>query len=90
MAQGAHFPPPVLRPDRLAGVLDDPQTGLLGHLHHFVHVGRLAEDVNRQDRLGARGDPTPELRCVQVEGAGIISTKPVWLPPEIDSAVAKR
>jgi len=58
----------VLRTDRLAGVFDDDEVVLFGDRHDRVHIGGLAEEVDRNDRLGARRHFFLDLRRIDVVG----------------------
>ena len=44
---------PVLRPDRMGGVLDHHQTVSSGDVHDRVHVAWAPVEMNRENRLGA-------------------------------------
>ena len=55
-AERAAGPPLVQRAVRLAGVFDDGQAAARGELEDRIHVGRLAVEMHRHDRPGARGD----------------------------------
>ena len=54
----------------LGAVLDDLQTVFLGDRADLVHVGRLAEQVHRQDRARAPGYGGADGLRVDVEAAG--------------------
>ena len=58
----------VLGTDRLTGVFDHDQIVLFRNLHDRVHIGRLAEEVHRDDRLRARRDLFRDLHRIDVVG----------------------
>jgi len=41
------------------------------HLHNRIHVRKLTVEMNRQNRLGARGDPSLDCSRIHVERAWI-------------------
>ena len=49
-------------PERVAGVLDDLQAVAVGDRADRVPVGRVADEVRREDRLGARADHLLDAR----------------------------
>ena len=61
----------VFRADRLGGVLDDRQIVPFGDAPDRLHVGALAEQVDRQDGSGARRDLVLDLERIDVEGRRI-------------------
>ena len=67
VAERAELAPVVRAVDRLAGVLHPGQAVALGDLHQRGHLGRVAEDVDDQDRLGAGRDGRLDRRRVHVE-----------------------
>ena len=73
LAQGAGAAPLVGRADGLRAVLDHLEPVCAGQGEHAVHVGALAEEVHREDGLGARGDLAGRVFEVEVEAdrAGI-------------------
>ena len=52
----ACFPTSVFGAVRLAGVLDHRQSPALRNLKNCTHISGLAEQMNRDDRLGSRTD----------------------------------
>ncbi len=58
----------VERSVRVGDVLDDRHASLLGDGHQRVHVGRVAREVNGDDRLRARGDLAAHVLGVDAEG----------------------
>src|SRR6266852_3712861 len=71
VAEAADGPAIVLRAVCLSGVLNDEQFVSLRHREQRVHVGRLAVEVDRKDRFGARGDRRLDPRRVYGEGGWI-------------------
>ena len=65
----AHGRPAVAGAVRLARVLDQHQPPLARELEQRVHVGRVAVEVDRQERLRARGERARDRRGVEVERA---------------------
>ncbi len=56
------------RQDALAGVLDHRKIVALGDLHQLDHVGDLAGQLHRHDRLGPRRDRGLDLVDIHAEG----------------------
>ena len=65
-ANGAHAPPAEGREMRLRAVFHDVQSAALRDFHDDIHLRWLAEQMHRQDRLGARGDRRLDLRRVEI------------------------
>ena len=71
VAERAHRTSFVRRAVRLAAVLDHLQAMAFRDVEDRVHVGRLAVEMDRDDRLGAAGDRLLELGHVHREGCRI-------------------
>ncbi len=71
VGDAARAPALVFGAVRLAGVLDDHQSMPAGDLQQRIHVGRLAVQADRNDRLGLVGDRRLERRDVHREGLRI-------------------
>jgi hypothetical protein len=72
VAEAARHPALVGRPHSLGGVLDDHQAVLFRDLQDRIHVGHLTVQVDRHDRLGARGDLGLDQGRIDVEGARVV------------------
>ena len=70
-AQAADRVAVIAGADRLRRVLDDRDAARLRRLDDRRHVGRLAEQVHRHDRLGPRRDGRDRRVDVDVERVGI-------------------
>ena len=64
-------PSVVVATDRLAGVLDDGQPVTVGDVNQRRQLGRVAEDVDDLDGLGARRDRGLDRGRVHIERLGI-------------------
>jgi len=53
---------------RAGGIFEDEQMVFLRNRHNCVHVRRLADDMDRNDGVGARGDGGFESGWVKVKG----------------------
>src|SRR5579859_8041061 len=60
----SHWPPFVLRPMRLSGILDHNQLVPSRNIHDWIHVGWLAVEMNRKDRFRPGGDGGFNLRWI--------------------------
>src|SRR5437870_11055433 len=56
IAQRSRLASPVARPHGLRIVLDDSQAMSLREPQNRLHIGRMAVEVDRDDRLGPKGD----------------------------------
>src|SRR5690606_28815026 len=61
----------VTRPDGLCAILDHSVPVLLGDRHDGIHVCGLPVKVHGDDRLGIRGDQSPQLVRIDVARAPI-------------------
>ena len=69
VAESPHGATPVMRTDRLRGVLDHPNPAPLRLVKPRGHVRRLAVEVDGDDRLRTRRDLLEHIRGVEVEAA---------------------
>src|ERR1051326_7292760 len=56
IADASSRTPPVFRPVGLRGVLDDDEPSPPRYFQDGIHIGRLAVEMYRQNRLGAGSD----------------------------------
>ena len=55
----------ISRADRLTCVFNHGDSAILGERHDRIHVRALSEQMNRNDRLGARRDLPPQILDIE-------------------------